>query len=381
MKKVMTGIAAATLALGVLTTNAHGDENDVSPLLAKKAAVYAIMKGTEAKLTLLGQGYTEFFISDAIEIYSYKGDTKWYLFYYAYGTDRLPTWKEMEDAERKYGPTGEVNGGYVRWLYIRATTKMRPGPPEIGAGMPPGIRFRFMAEGTLRTALPGAKEVKFIKAFACRSEVTFFMYEFDVDGERYAVAPWLLHYKKVAELRPEPPLKMSDEYRAKWEEIDSAIPDAAVERSRVVIDEMKEFVPLLGKSVNSYNDISESVPNYYQNGQGAPGNNWGCGTVSAASVAGSYKGKGYDWYGDTDDEWDSYNYGWWILGNKQPVPTQYSLFWYLQQHGNPQLMSFSQLKAGFNDWLKWHMDGETYNKFDLKYYWPWDYTSGYLGLT
>ncbi len=291
MKKITLAMAAATFALGVLTTNAYGDENDVSPLLAKKAAVYAIMHGTEAKWVLVDQGYKEFFLSDAIEFYDYNGERKYYLFYYAYGTDRLPTWKEMEDTERAREFANDIRGGRVRWLYLRATKRMKPKPPEMGGGTPPGISGRFACEGILKNKFPG-KKVTFVKMFGTGAAVSFFVYEFVVGGEPYIIGTPTFDSKKLSELKPEPPWTLSDDNKAKWDEIDAAIPDEEVKGPKIVIDEMKMYVPILGKSVNSYNQICGDVPNYYQYGQGAPWdpnkqrNNWGCGTVSASSVAG-----------------------------------------------------------------------------------------------
>jgi len=164
VRKNTTAMAAAIFAFTALAFSARADENDVSPLLAKKAVKYCQLKYHPEEFA---EG-RELQISEPKVYYDYGREKKYYVIYTYSGPGEIPGWGALpkKDAE-KLDP-------YFRTFMVPADKRDCFFFTGRG-GMPVVVHYIGQAKLGLERLNPNNK-YEFVRAVICAGEV-FYVFE------------------------------------------------------------------------------------------------------------------------------------------------------------------------------------------------------------
>jgi hypothetical protein len=204
------------------------DDYAVSPELAKKAAVYYFVECHGE--FLLEEGFEYFLISEAEVFYSLRGERKWYSFYMAVGTKRLPTRGELVALAR--AEKSEPEGGHIFHVPISASRLYAP-TVYFGSGMPPELRWRPDAEDRIRKAT-GGRTAAVTNVFYYGYAIKDAYFEFEVDGRKYYTSGAEGRVLSSADISEEPPGDPNI-YPCRWERIDNVIPRIVIGGEKIYI--------------------------------------------------------------------------------------------------------------------------------------------------
>lgn len=276
---VLTVYVAAILPFSFASL-AQGAENEVTPEMAKKAAVYYFVKG---RGRFCSEEFEYFRISEPKIIKSYRGDRKWYNFYFTVGADPLPTRAELAD----WVKAGQIEpkGGYIFHLDIAADKEITPCSISC-SGIPSEIKQRPDVEKYVR-AVSGVNKIKLLRVFYTTVDLRekAACFEFEAGGKRYIVNGFHLRQYTPDEVPEEPRDSTDVRIRKIWDAIEEKVPFEKVRDEKVFF---RDFSNLIGKLNGGRTDepdylFCDDVPNYYRYGDGAPystytkKNDWGCG--------------------------------------------------------------------------------------------------------
>ncbi len=210
MKKLAITTASALVALAAAATFAGAAEDDVSPELARKAAVG--MLKTSPNESRLDTGYP-LQVSEPREYYSYDGNRKYYVVYTYFGPGDIPTWEQLE---RK--PKRETE--YFHCFIIPATKKEMPNR-EGHVNIPLTIRRKVPSEEILKGKFPG-QPYEYVKTVIHASS-TFFV--FNVKGRDVFVdADWGHVYPasdSIGMAAPPDEIEYQRMTKEAWDKVDS----------------------------------------------------------------------------------------------------------------------------------------------------------------
>jgi hypothetical protein len=221
------------------TFPALADENDVSPKLAKKAAVYEF---TRAWGRSLSERYDHFLISEPSVINSYDGDLKWYVFYITVGLSELPTRGELEVLARNQANLVNIDNGIIYTMIIPADTT-RPVTWGSMPGMPIDVDERYQTEENIKKRM-APSEIKFVKVFGVLTQIGLgrAAFEYEVDGERYAVFSNTYQIVKTSTLKTTGPDPRAEIHKLEWARIEESLPSGLIEDDEIYFNELEDIL-------------------------------------------------------------------------------------------------------------------------------------------
>jgi hypothetical protein len=231
-KRIYLVIAAVLL---IQALPAFGDENDVSETLAKKAAVHEFASAWGRSLS---ETYDRFLISEPSVIHSYDRALKWYVFYITVGLPELPTRSQLEALARMQPQLVDINGGIIYTMIIPADTT-RPVTWGSKPGMPIDIDERYQTEENIKKRIT-ASEVTFVKVFGTATQIGLgrAAFEYDLDGERYAIYSGSYEIVKPSNLEPDGPDPRSEIHKREWRQIEETVPSAVIEGKEIYFKDL-----------------------------------------------------------------------------------------------------------------------------------------------
>ncbi|MEE8638845.1 MAG: hypothetical protein V3T41_00385, partial [bacterium] len=156
--------------------------NEVPAEMAKRAALYYFLK---CYGRVCSEDYEYFRISEPKTLRSYRGDRKWYNFYFTVGADPLPTRAELADWVKN--DQYEPKGGHIFHLEIAADKDITP-CSIVRSGIPSEIKQRPYVENYVR-AESGVNKIKLIRIFYTTKDIreSAACFEYQAGGKKYIV--------------------------------------------------------------------------------------------------------------------------------------------------------------------------------------------------
>ena len=167
---LITAIAVAVTAGSVKAA----DENEVTPELAKKAAVYLFLNNVCGRRV---DSVNQVLISDTKVFYNYDSTKYYYVIYIYFGSGDIPTWNDVEASPEKYHNDC--------WSFIIPSSKKEMIFDDAGhVGDPTVISLKESAWIIIKTKFPDA-EIKYVSTViqGCKE-----LFVFNVNGREMMVS-------------------------------------------------------------------------------------------------------------------------------------------------------------------------------------------------
>lgn len=321
------------LGFFVAATNVNAAENpdEVTPELAKKAALYLLDKYHHGAFET---GYPVR-LSGVKTFTNYAGDLINYEVYIYAGPGDIPTDAELE----KRVKDNDDNG--AKWIrsYIIPANKTRI-PDKAGQiGCPLTIMKKITAEKALAAAYPNDKAI-YLRTVIEGRRIVWYVYkvkgnEILVNGSGEIAEPGLQYGAD----KPTCPTEYEMHARGFWSEVEAS----TIDLNTIDINKVdgSDFTP----EGYSPEDWQNYMPRYQQQ----PGR---CAATAAADFLGYYGAKGYVWAGNpyTMDQYYTQAYGQWIC--LEPGNSSRGLYYLVSTE--PGYVSIGQLDYGLRQWLQYH---------------------------
>lgn len=225
---------AATLVCSSFTTgSAVLTSTEVTPELAKRAALYYFLKTCGWHCS---KDFEYFRISDPKIFNSYRGDRQWYNFYFTVGADPLPTRAELAD----WVKTGQIEpmGGHIYFLDIAGDKDITP-CSIVCSGIPSYIKQRPFVENYVKK-VSGSNEINLLRVFYTTADLQgkAACFEYGAGGKRYIVTGFHLREYNPAEIPDEPRGYDVKRIKVIWEDVEERIHPDLSGRSKIYFREV-----------------------------------------------------------------------------------------------------------------------------------------------